>query len=58
MNNSDFEADDVLLRLKAWGSLKVGDIPPNNWGPPLTKTLNDAVAEIEKLRAKHPSHLI
>lgn len=43
--------------LRKWGSLKVGQlIPeelarPNEWGPPLTKLLNDAADRIEYLEA-------
>lgn len=42
---------DILERLRKWSSLKVGDPMPNVWGPALTTDLNDAIAEIERLRA-------
>lgn len=53
--DADFYSDDVLTRLRAWGSLQIGEMPPAdlgmNWGVPMTKVLNDAADEIERLRA-------
>ena len=50
-------SEDIVNRLEKWASLKVGDPLPEelipvdgNWGPPLTALLNDAIAEIKRLR--------
>lgn len=42
---------DLVAELRRWGSVKVGTpFTGNDWGPPLTKLLNDAADEIESLR--------
>ena len=38
---------DIVERLRKWDS---ETHEPNTWGPPLTKLLNDAADEIERLR--------
>lgn len=40
-------SDDLVANLRKWGSLKVGEVPPNNWEPPLTELLNAAADKIE-----------
>ena len=49
--------DDILIRLRKWASIEAGErVPfelaadPNGWGPALTGVLQDAIAEIERLR--------
>ena len=43
---------DILDRLRKWASYRTGDIVGDggNWGEALTADLNDAIAEIERLR--------
>lgn len=43
---------ELLAELRRWGSFKVGDPLINDWGPPLTKLLNEAADEIERLQAE------
>lgn len=47
---------DILDRLRRYAALRPGDMfpsdlgGPNGWGPPLTAVMNDAIAEIVRLR--------
>lgn len=43
------ETKELIENLRKWGSLKIGDIPPNNWGKPLTELLKDAADKLEEL---------
>lgn len=40
---------ELVAELRKWGSLKVGDQIPNEWGPPLTELLNGAADRIDEL---------
>ena len=43
---------DIKAELRKWGALKVGDPVPNDWGPTLTKLLNDAADRIYDLETE------
>lgn len=53
MNRRD--RGELIADLRKWGALKVGDeFPVNDWGPALSKLLNDAADTIEEQMENPP----
>lgn len=52
------EIDCTVKTLRRWASLKIGELIPDDlggpadWGPPLTKLMNEAADKIERLQAE------